>query len=712
MSKPTTVEQVRSLMKHLEPIAVNDSNTNGQLGTRFLSMESGSADDVVDNASDALKQEIIMAVKNAGLENVFSAESTNFDLAAQSAIIATNPIEASKPISTATPSHVQSQINSQIPNSSFKRSFSAESYNEKDIDVFQRAGIVMSLMSQQQSAASKLFFKPLAIDPREAGIITPVTVNMVFNNFRHATDGSLAEMGRKLAVRGHVDPKIFHNNLTKLVPVYRKGGNRDNVKSFVAEDKYKPREEDLGGGSKVITSMLTVDTEHNIIGISQTNQKLNNGLADSSTTISDVIRLDELLIDFGDEAYVVNTRGIVGHVFEPKIQGEKRRTELKFDTDSIVIPAGTLTSLDEEATGSTAIFKDYDIRIKTYVNGYVVLTNGITRITNASVQLHAANDIDGNPVTDDVFKQLADVVNKGNVIGFKLDANEENLNLREIGLLTETTTNNLLVTIPYREAVSNMSTTYEENFDFESALASIVTIHRMKADGEAINTLHNWFKLLDNYRAVIDSDGWMPTIDCVGYRAGIIPTSHKATIDAQEIVDGVRSAHRVEDIKHALLNYVHTIAMNLIVDSEFTSVAQSFGAGADFKPKVIIVTDQIIHSYLSPKFDTIIERDEYTVEIASTVNNTMYGKMYIGLTDSNDNTVGNILSPLVFGNYAHGPDMVSNLNRSLSANNTSRFITATPRYFHITNVPVMGMIDVKNVHKLANKLPINFREVQ
>lgn len=694
---------VSKLMDGLRAVTSNSSNTRPELGDMYFSTESGDSSDLeVSNAKSSIRAEIETIAKQHGL----SFEGHEYDQAAISAILQTNPNSVTRNGKLNVPTGVADlgQIASSTQNTSFSRALVGESYNESDIDIYQRAGIVMTLMASQQTPFAKMFFQPKNLDPREAGIVTPVTSNYIYNDFYHSTDGSLVEAGRKLVVRGFVSPKILKNRLTELVPVYRAKGNSTNVNAFVEDSMIEPVEAELGGGVKILTSMLKTGVEHNIISLSQTNQSLNHGLADSTYIVSEAMYLKELLVSFGDDHFVVDTRGLPGSVFDTGVQGEKRKTHLKFDTNSVVIPAGALTTKGKEAEAN-AILKDYNIRLKFYVTGDVDLSEGTTRINQGGISLHAATDVDGNPVTAAVFKQLSDVVKAGQIPGFTIDARLENRNLAQNGLLTETKTHRLLVTVPYREAVSNVSSTYDQEHDFDGSLAGIITLHRIKADGEAIDTIHEWAERLSNYKAVVDQDGQVPFLDTVGSRAGIIPTWHEAEIDAEDLVDGFRSAHRFEDIKAALLGHVHLIAMNLIVNSEYLPVVRSYGADENFKPKVVVGTDQILYSYLSTAFAEEVEHEEYTIEFQPTMNETMRGVVYIGITDPTNDATDGIIKPSVWGNFIHSPEMVSRLPKS-RGNTTSNYLTSTPRYRHIVNVPVLGRITVKNVQKLADRLRI------
>lgn len=696
---------VRSLFAGLDSVIAGNTGIRGKkVSESVYSTESSDSNDaVVSTLSSGLSKQVKAVADELGLTGQLGFESADFNAAAMGGLLAADKGNVTgafrKPDNAI-------MVGSTAGNISQKRVISTEAYNEQDITNFQKASIVFSLMAAQQTKWAKLFFPPIAIDPMEVGIMTPVTVQMVFNEYHHATDGSLAVTGRKLIVRGHKNPEILFNDLTRLVPVYREDDEK-NKKNFIDPALCAVKPVDLGGGVSVQSNYLATDVEINLIGLAQTNKSLNRGLAGHTRSISPVALLEELVLVFGDEAFAVNVTGLIGHRYLHAQQNLTTRVQLQLESSDVWMAAGSLNL--NGALSTKAELKDYDLRVRIFTNGYIDLDTGRSKVTTSTIELHAANDKNGVPVDDATFENIKKVVEEGKASGYKLNARLENLDLAENGLLTESKTYNLVVSIPWRNPVSNTSTTYDNEFDFEGTLAGLVNVHRMQADGDAVKKLHTHFAMLQSYRAVMDKEGNVPMLDSVGTRAGIIPTKQELTINASEIVDGTRSAHRFEDIKGGILGVIHQMAMRLNIDSQFSIVGKTVTGDEDFRPKIIVLCDQLTYSYLSIKFGSTVTHEEYEIEFVETEKESMIGLMYVGLTTASDKQAPGILSPVVFGNYVYSPEMVSNLNRTVDGQ-TSRYLVATPRYDHVINVDVMGRIKLEGMEKLADKLPIFTKE--
>lgn len=689
---------IKALSQQLEPVQVESQFGGKEVTRAAVSMEGNVEENnvIIDNVANELRSLIVDRQEKAG----FSFEGYQVDAGVIGGIIAADP-------NTLVSSKLRKDAGAKVLNQAAGvegptgRQFSMESYNESDIRSFQKSSVIFNLQASAQTPFAKMFFEPIIVDPMEAGLTFPITLTMVFNEYMHSTDGSAVKPGRRNVVRGFVNPKILENKLTALVPVYRDSEKGNNTKYFVDKALVAPRQESLGGGIVVNTAPLKVDEEVNLIGISQTNRSLNSGIEGYTTTIAPAVRLRSVFVKFGDEAYEIPTYDLPGSVFAPAQQGDTRRVELALDTTSAVIKAETLLVNGEKPTVN-AKFWDYNIRLAFFISGYVILDRGQTRITKSATRLVSVTDQNDKPVSKEVFEELQAVIDQGEIFGYVLDASRENLDLRQNGLIIESKSRNMMVTVPYRHPISALASTYEGQIDTDKSLTDIVALHNMAADGHAVERLFEVAHTLKNYTSIADDQGDYPELECVGAMVGVIPTWFEDSISAAKIVDGTRSANRAEDIKGAFLEYIHTVAMHLIEKSEYIAVAKALTGNEGFKPTIIVGTDIVIHSYLTNKFGTDFEREEYDIRFEKSVNQDVRGKIFISISNPVQGSA-TALNPLGFGNYLYSPELVSNLNKSVDGQ-TSRYLTVTPRYLHVWNLPILAVITVTDIAELSQKL--------
>lgn len=585
-----------------------------------------------------------------------------------------------------------------------KRQFSAESYNEKDIRKFQQATAMFNLYSALQDEFNLAFFKPVNIPSTDSGVIIPITKTLIYNDYRHATDGSLAITGRVDAVRGFVNHKILDNRLLDLIPVVRTTGTKPSTENFVDAALVPVKNVPLGGGQSVNTAPLVFNKPINLIGISQTNRTVNSGMASYTTTISDALSLRSVHMQLGTDVYEVSTLNLPGFRFNPGFQGDTRRMDINLDTKSATIPAETLTIAGVQPADD--VLFNHNLLLGFFVNGNCHLDTGETRLNSSEIVLINATTKDGEVVDEATFAEIEAIIKAGSLLGYTLDASAENLDLRQNGLLVEEKTYNVLITVPYRMVVSAVSSTYDGEENFEASLNKLINLQHMNSNGIGVETLLEASKTIANYKAIPNKDGNYPELEMIGARASILPTHYAETISAVKLVDGTRSGNRREDIKAGLLNYFHDVAIGLIKRSEFIPVVKSLHGVDKVKPTVIIGTDITIHTYLTGEFGENIKREEYDIVFAKTENDLMVGKVLMQISDNRDVSGFN---PARSGYYLHSPELVSQMPKSVDGQK-SNYLAVTPRYRHEVFVPVMAEIDITDVAELARKLTIYTQE--
>jgi hypothetical protein len=121
-------------------------------------------------------------------------------------------------------------------------SIAMEAYDEKDNKAMQTFNIVYNMLAPVQDEFGDAFFPTIVISPNEVGINIPVTIYYVYNDFKRNITGAYQDnYRRKNIIRAYADSEVLFNDVTRVVPVFRKtGGADDNTSKFVPDTKVAP----------------------------------------------------------------------------------------------------------------------------------------------------------------------------------------------------------------------------------------------------------------------------------------------------------------------------------------------------------------------------------------------------------------------------------------------------------------------------------------
>jgi hypothetical protein len=171
------------------------------------------------------------------------------------------------------------------------------------------------------------------------------------------------------------------------------------------------------------------------------------------------------------------------------------------------------------------------------------------------------------------------------------------------------------------------------------------------------------------------------------------------------IVDSLTSTSRVEDLQNAIINKIRDHAYRLYRDSEYKAAADALNGGISPVPTVIIGTDPVLARYLTVTGDLRTLGGQFDVRIVSTLDHRVSGKIFItfGVFDENRNVEPN---PLNFGNMAWSPELTLVLPISRDGQ-ISREIAVSPRFLHVSHLPIMAVLTVENVPDVLNKVPLS-----
>lgn len=588
---------------------------------------------------------------------------------------------------------------------------SLEAYDERDNRNAQMHSVVYSLMTSRQDEFAETLFPTIVCSPNEMGLTVALKFFYVYNDFKRQASGALANYNRQNVMRAYKNVEILKNELTRAVPVLRKGGEDKNDDRFVDTAVAPSWTESLGGGISVETGWVKTDVKFDLIAMSQTNELLASGVMGPSDSLDTYLRLNSVLVRVTDGtdtdliAIDLSNNPMATFTFAPT--GNYRKMMLAMDTDSVVLGRKTkalngsdLTLLDELAT--------HDARVHLNINGNVILDKGDAIINRGTLELTTLRNASGQLITGSVFKTLADKIASAEIIGFKLDAWRANSNLRQRGQLMDTQLEYRSIPVYYRSPMGVIAPANRSQNDDSQPLSTLISATGTRMSNEAVLTLRRWESAMEAYQSVADASGTLPEMSAIG-SAYLIPTFMREQVKLELTVDSLKSSDRFGDIRAAIAEKIRWMANELNRRSEYGPVSAVLTNNPGFKPTVIVATDPVIHNYLTKDGDLRLLGDSFDVKVVSTIAQPIENKIYItfGVFDQQRNTT---LNPLNSGNMLYTPEMVLNLPITRDGQ-VSNELTVTPRFVHIWNLPVLGVLDVTGLPAVTSKQAVHTKEV-
>lgn len=589
------------------------------------------------------------------------------------------------------------------------REYGLESYEESDFRQMQRMSVTYNILASSQDAVGNAWFPPILMDARVTGLETEISITNVFNDFMRSTSGTLAEFNRRNILRGFVDPNITRNRLTELFPVYRDTGKGASAHNFVDISKAPLEKVHLGAGVNVETGWLKVGEKFDLLGISQRDEMLANGQADFTDTLSPVIRLKQILIQFGEDFIPFDVFELRDSLLLGSLTGHTRKTILTFNNDSLVL---TDDAVDVQGNDlkTLASLKGLNVRFTISMTGNIT-TDSATSIINAdNVEFMNATDKNGKLVPDAQAQAIADLIDEGKIVGYKLDARFDNWNLRNLGLLVESQTFRTIVNVPYLSPISSVATTYDRENDDQAALGELVSVANITSTHAAIEKILRSAEYMRKYRAIPDRDGNYPGFLGIGSYY-VLPYWFSEKVRFTDFVDGTNSVNRFDDIRAAWLGRIFTHGMKAMLQSEYLAAGRKITGNEKFRPKLIVATDPFIAAYLMNGESNLHKFPDFDIEINSSLSNLIEGRIYMSFSTVGQDASITKMCPLTYGAYAYSPELVSKLQKSWNGQ-VSNALTVTPRWLHIWNLPILSEIIVTDMESASEKLPINTRVVQ
>lgn len=592
---------------------------------------------------------------------------------------------------------------------------SMEGYDNKANDSIAAFSYAYNMQAARQDEAGELFFPTIVQTPDMAGLSIATRLFNVQDDAKRNINGSLTNFNRTNILKAVVDATVLRNDQTEIVPVVRTGGGAsDTTQFFVAAADVAPFAR-LVDNVSVTTAPLAVSKSFSLLGISQRDALIANGALDYTDSI-DTARLAAVYVKIAAEGVNpatvvrVDVSDLATSDFEYSIQGNTRKLNLNFATKAIKFTSAT-TNVSGAVPAQFAALGTNVARLGVSMFGSVVQDLGDTELTAGAVSVTKVTNAAGQvlDLTAGAGATVAAVFAGATVVGYDLKAYFSNTNKRQRGQLLDTQEVRQLYNIPLLPPISVLRPLSESEANDAAMLNGLVTTTRIRCSNAAITTLLTARQSLKNYVNAADSYAQAP--DAFGIGRHIVNAAYvEDTMDVATLIDSLKTADRIEDLRALLVNKIRDMAATLFVKSSYKAASDAMHDGADVKPTVIIVTTTYIATYLNLIGDTRLLGDLFDVKLAITLDSRMEGKLVFSFGQEAALNSG-VPNPLHFGMMGYRPELTVMMPVTRGGS-TSMELTVQPSFRHVVNCPIMGYLEISNIEDVvASKVAINMNAV-
>lgn len=586
------------------------------------------------------------------------------------------------------------------------RAFGLEAYDERENRNATVYSVAYNMQAARQDEFGETHFPTITVTPDNVGFSVTVRMMMVYNELQRNISGALDRFDKKNIIRAIADPTILKNEQTRIVPVYRP----QSAHNFVDPALIAPRTISLEGEA-ITTAPLAVGKKFSLLGVSQTDALLANGVQDMTDTIDTAIKLTHLHVQVGQDVLSFDVSNLPLSEFSYSPQGNYRLMVLNFDTTSVLVNKNTKRADGSPLTTLAAIAaNDLIVRLNLTMSGSVNIELGDTSVFGNQPNVHTVQNAAGE-LLDLASAPASDLVTafeNAKIIGYDLKAYRANVNRRQRGQLIDVTSFTQLYNVPLLAPITALRPVTSDGQTDTSDLQALVTATRIRTSNSAVGALLEASRQLREYVDARDVIGTGPDVLGVG-RFFVRPTYHEDTIDMNLVVDSIKSHERAADIQAALVSKVRDLAYRMYRDSEYKAAADALAGGLAPVPVVNIGTDPVLARYLTVTGDLRTLGGEFECRIVSTLDRRVAGKIFLtfGVYDENRNVAPN---PLNFGNMAWSPELT--LTVPITRNGgISKETAVQPRFRFLVNCPIMAVLDVTGIQDVLNKVPVNMNQI-
>ena len=569
--------------------------------------------------------------------------------------------------------------------------------------------IAYNIGAATQDEFGETIYPTIAVSPTESGISLSVEYVAVMKEFLRSVNGTVqAEVvDRTSIIKSRFDNKVFGPDNTALVPVLR-DSNKDK---FVDAGKYV--EEKLTG-TAITTAPLKFSTPIDLLGISMTDDLLAKGVMDNTDAIDRAVSLSRLYFTIPETKGSATTELFMYDVsiantkrFYVPQQGHWKQLVCNFSMKGASINTSNTKQADGKAsTRLQAIGANYNIIIQLDVTGGINVEDGRIDLNPSPIRFIGVRDQDGNLVadTESVYTDAKEAIEEAKLVGYVVDAKRTNTNVRTRGVVVSNEVYNYIYNAPFRSGITCLKplVQYSGVENDANRVAAQAQATGFIISNMAVSTITDHVSAL---RAA-SVNGSLGTLKLEGPSEKFIDAYFREeNVDLADVVDSLESNKRDDDVRANILQRVNNIAMDMIIKSKYGPAFEVLKGNSGQKITIVIATDPNIARLIVRNGVSEFEYgDRFKFKVVSTFNELMTGTIYVLPTvlDENKNTTPD---PLNYGFCIYTPTIVYEVSKTTNGAVAGELNTI-PRFLHVTNLPVAGVINVSDVSGVFDKLEL------
>lgn len=587
-----------------------------------------------------------------------------------------------------------------------------ESYDETENRNAVLNSVSYNFQAASQNEFGEAFFPTVNITNDNVGAKVSIRLVQVQDDIKRETKGAVANYRRKNIVKALIDNTILKTDMTKIIPVHRSGAEDNFVDS-----SYTAPVDIVHEGETIKTAPLKIGKQFDLLALSQTDTMLANGLNDVTDSIDPAVDLTHVYVKFQNDKLRFDVRGLAGTNFVYSPQEYDRLQRLNFTTNAVMLNKHTL-QIDGSQLSDLAAVKNSDlvVYVRLVMFGQVNVDTGETQVFGTEIKVDRVIDATTGreiALSSSPADGIVTAFGHAKFEGFDLSAYRTNLNRRQRGQLLNVQYYDQIWAVPLRSPVTILSPVNADTQRESSDLAALVATTFARTSNQAVVTLKQTASMLKAHVDMrvgrpISEQNLAPALFGVA-RFLVDPTYLEETIDVANEINSVKSHEKARDTSAVLVQKIRDVAFRLYRDSGFQAVVDSRAAGVDTNPTIIIGTDPMTARYLMLDGEPRLAGPDFNFKVVTTPDLDVQNMIYIAL--GYPEQARGQLHPMHFGNMLWSPEVVLNLPISRNGQ-ISRELTVQPRFRHIVNVPVLGVLNVKNLPEAATKVTIIKNKVQ
>ena len=585
---------------------------------------------------------------------------------------------------------------------------SLEMFQDVDLNVVASFSATWNLGATRQDSFSEAWFKTIVLTPDQVALDIKVHRTLVQRGVQRKLNGAVSNWRQRNILEAFRDYKVLDTASTQVVPNILADKSRDQ---FFVDPTLIPSTSLKLDDVEYITRPLAIGAEFDLLAISQ-HPTLLEGQYDQNDQLDSRVQLTYMYAKVTNtdtnEVSVVkfNTKNMIRSQFTPVRQGNQSEIELNFRDDSLAIGFGT-KGLDGAPAAALAELETAGLiaGFKFSLSGTCDLQFATTQVNAGPTNIHRVHDKDGNErvITEaSVAAMLAKL--KLEIVGYDVLARRTNSNKRTRGMLVERNFRIERHALPTGAPITVQAPTADATGDAQ-AMNDLINATRVRNSNMAVTALMNYAEVLKQFVKANPNvaKGLEPTLQLEGAGRWLVdPFFEEIDLDLWEKVNSLKSQDRTGDVCAVIVNTIRDVAYRMMRDSNYLPALQHMSQGADEKPFLLIGTDQILPQYIQIQGDPRTLGINMEHQVYSTPDLRLVNKIYLSFSRQARTGV-DLLSTAV---HAWMPELVT-VGQVSRNGYTVKELQVQPRNLHVFQLPVMSLINVKNLEKaLTAKLDI------